>query len=201
MGPVPTSPDNRRPSDGEQNDQEAYEQDGWAVGFEVEMNGVGIVASNHDNASTSSEGEGEGDSSPNTDDEEDERYTGYQSLPSAPAGPDTSDADQGDSAQGESELPSFVPSSVRRDFEEALAASPAVHLSDADFKIEHQPRGEGLALDEAKIDAIKSAMSGFHLPPANVPKWAEHLNEKEWKNKLMERIESKQSPTSVGRSN
>uniref|UniRef100_A0A914X3A8 Male-enhanced antigen 1 n=1 Tax=Plectus sambesii TaxID=2011161 RepID=A0A914X3A8_9BILA len=194
MGPVPTSPDNRRPSDGEQNDQEAYEQDGWAVGFEVEMNGVGIVASNHDNASTSSEGEGEGDSSPNTDDEEDERYTGYQSLPSAPAGPDTSDADQGDSAQGESELPSFVPSS-------ALAASPAVHLSDADFKIEHQPRGEGLALDEAKIDAIKSAMSGFHLPPANVPKWAEHLNEKEWKNKLMERIESKQSPTSVGRSN
>ena len=47
------------------------------------------------------------------------------------------------------------------------------------------------------MDAIKSAMSGFHLPPANVPKWAEHLNEKEWKDKLMERINSKQSPTAV----
>lgn len=52
------------------------------------------------------------------------------------------------------------------------------------------PEADRLQLDSAHLSKVKSAMAGFQLPKANVPEWARHISEDEWKQHLIHKLTS-----------
>ncbi|VDK56800.1 unnamed protein product [Anisakis simplex] len=144
MGPSPV--DNDIPMNnsdaGRQNSSsdEDYERDGWHIGYEVEMNGIGTLIDNGsiDSIETSSF---TGSDSDATDADSDSRYAGYEALPTA-----ASEVRQHPDAQQYLSTVSAVPMSVHQQFEEALSEAPEIHLKDSDIPLEHQP--QPIELDE-----------------------------------------------------
>lgn len=61
------------------------------------------------------------------------------------------------------------------------------------------PEMDRLQLDSAQLSKVKSAMAGFQLPRANIPDWARHIPEDEWKQQLVNRLASPVSGTTPGR--
>ncbi len=52
-----------------------------------------------------------------------------------------------------------------------------------------ESRSSSIVLDEAKLSAIRSAMSSLRPPPAEaVPAWAKGLREEEWREALRKRL-------------
>ncbi|CAJ0949981.1 unnamed protein product, partial [Mesorhabditis belari] len=164
----------------EDDDVLEYENDGWRVGFEVQMNGIGHEQEDG-RPGENDEGESSGwESDPPSEveheaepDDDDEKYTGYQVIPEDPSGlPETSQPQNGedqiedDSTRDVDETPatsSTVSPRIRAEFA-ILRSTPAVTEK---FSIEHQPRP--IELNDEKIESIRSTMTGFTLPPP--PKW------------------------------
>ncbi|KAK6009323.1 transcription initiation factor IIF, beta subunit [Ostertagia ostertagi] len=164
-------------NNGEDNNDDfrAYEVDGWRVGYEIEMNGVGIV---DDRASD--DGSGFPDTDPETDDDldldDDEApcYPGYRTLPFQMEERVSENVTSCDEGIDQNESTSSEGVSVG-DTEEAPAIeggllqekSAASGISQEEV-IPHQPNS--IILDDEKIQAIREAMSGFTLP--SPPEWA-----------------------------
>ncbi|CAJ0591448.1 unnamed protein product [Cylicocyclus nassatus] len=154
--------------EGEDEDLRAYEVDGWRVGFEVEMNGVGIAGGP----------DGDGDSDFTDSDEEsadgDEPleaspYAEYQALPMQVEDPgDETEEDRNEGAGSNTVEPStsisaFVSPPIRKEFEKLLQESSMSMKKPTDEIIPHQPTN--ITLDADKIETIRTAMLGFTLPP------------------------------------
>uniref|UniRef100_A0A7I4YRN0 Male-enhanced antigen 1 n=1 Tax=Haemonchus contortus TaxID=6289 RepID=A0A7I4YRN0_HAECO len=173
-------------NDGDSNDDfRAYEVDGWRVGYEVEMNGVGIVDDRD-----SDDGSGFPDTDPETDgeldlgDEEVPRYPGYQALSfqteerssenniSCDEGIDYSESTSSDDNKVNGEVTpatgSAVSYPIRKEFGKLIQESSTSANVLKDEPIPHQPNN--IILDEEKIQVIRKAMSSFTLPPP--PQWA-----------------------------
>ncbi|KAH7730398.1 hypothetical protein AAVH_01446 [Aphelenchoides avenae] len=162
-------PPNRR-SDDEDNE---YLQDGWHIGYEVQMEGLGIV-----NVYGESDGEmSDGYEGPGESDEEtaEIRRAGYQTLP-AVVGEESDDEPNNADSEALSNTPIPGPSAsnasamltcIRKDFEAALSEAAQVHQVGAcpSPKVD----GQEITLTDDKIDEIKSAMQQMRIEP---PPWA-----------------------------
>ncbi|KAK6057755.1 hypothetical protein COOONC_04689 [Cooperia oncophora] len=162
----------------------AHEVDGWRVGYEVEMNGVGIADDRE------SDGSGFPDTDPDTDDdidlddEEVPEHAGYRTLPfqmeervsgnvtSCDEGIDQNEPTSSDGNNGDDEdMPvsnRAVSYPIRKEFEKLVQEQNTSLKSFQDEAIPHRPNN--IVLDDEKIQAIRKAMSGFTLPPP--PQWA-----------------------------
>ncbi|EYC11503.1 hypothetical protein Y032_0050g1948 [Ancylostoma ceylanicum] len=163
--------------DGEDEDLRAYEVDGWRIGYEVEINGVGFVedggsGSDDDSSFSDSETESIADSDRAT---EASPYAEYRTLPIQVEEPvenaissaedsedNTVNPDNPNTAafQSTSTFTAVVSPPIRKEFEKDSSMSSK---TSPDEMIPHQPTN--ITLDEEKIETIRSVMSGFTLPP------------------------------------
>ncbi|KAI6213595.1 General transcription factor IIF subunit 2 [Aphelenchoides besseyi] len=136
MGPIP-----RENHSNDRNENEDYEEDGWYVGYEVQMEGLGVV-----NVYEEAESDSDGYVGPGDDSDEENaavRRAGYVTVPSA--------IDSDDETENESQ---------------ALNSAEQVHLSEKDFPIHSKP--SDIPLTNDKVEEIKNAISGLMIKP---PEW------------------------------
>ncbi|KAI6236999.1 General transcription factor IIF subunit 2 [Aphelenchoides besseyi] len=167
MGPIP-----RENHSNDRNENEDYEEDGWYVGYEVQMEGLGVV-----NVYEEAESDSDGYVGPGDDSDEENaavRRAGYVTVPSA--------IDSDDETENESQVQSTNPSNsttlpsnsfssnisapVLKAFEKALNSAEQVHLSEKDFPIHSKP--SDIPLTNDKVEEIKNAISGLMIKP---PEW------------------------------
>ncbi|KAL6742166.1 hypothetical protein Aduo_015348 [Ancylostoma duodenale] len=180
--------------DGEDEDLRAYEVDGWRIGYEVEINGVGFVedsgsGTDDDSSFSDSENESVADSDQTT---EASPYAEYRTLPmqvEEPAEDSSSSAEHSEdnkvdfessnssALQSTSTFTAVVSPLIRKEFEKLLQDSCISSETSPDEVIPHQPTN--ITLDAEKIETIRSVMSGFTLPaPVHMANLDDHqLNE------------------------
>uniref|UniRef100_A0A8R1XYE0 Uncharacterized protein n=1 Tax=Onchocerca volvulus TaxID=6282 RepID=A0A8R1XYE0_ONCVO len=138
--------------------------DGWHMGYEVEMHGIGIeqyANSGDDMSDTKSD---------SCDESDGERYAGYQSLPTLDGSLVITNTDHGEHTNA----------IVDKDSDEILSSE------NKDFSSKFNVP-ESIELTEDKIECIKKAMSTFILP---APSWAKGItSDNELKN-LLEKLKS-----------
>ncbi|KAK6756394.1 hypothetical protein RB195_014670 [Necator americanus] len=159
--------------DVEEEDLRAYEVDGWRVGYEVVMNGVGFAEVRED--SSDSDDESVDDSGETT---EASPYPEYRTLPMQIEEPVAGNARTSKDSEEDyshfensnlsvSEVISAVDTnatpSITMEFEQCLRDSLSSSEISSHEEIPHMPTN--ITLDSEKIEAIRSAMSGLSLPP------------------------------------
>jgi len=162
MGPVPRENQNRS--------NEEYD-DGWFVGYEVEMNGIGLV-NVYEEAGEQSDSDGYEGPGDSDDENAAALRAGYIAIPSAI---DTEvDFESSDllsstdtiSKNSSQPLSMNVCPPVQKEFEKALDNATNVHLKDEDFSVDSF--SSDIHLTQEKLEVIKSAMSAFSL---KAPDW------------------------------
>ncbi|EJW76193.1 hypothetical protein WUBG_12896 [Wuchereria bancrofti] len=138
--------------------------DGWHVGYEVEMHGIGVEEY------SSSGGDISDAKSDSCDESYGDCYAGYQTIP-------TSDGAFG-TANTDHEHTSAV---VQEDFGEVLSSENKNLFFEFDL-------AESIELTEDKIENIKKAMSALTLP---APPWAKEIDDDNELKKLLEKLKSK----------
>ncbi|KHJ77937.1 hypothetical protein OESDEN_22443 [Oesophagostomum dentatum] len=131
------------------------------------MNGVGIVEAREGNNDDSDSFVSDNDSVADGDDAVMDPYAQYQALPMQVEEENEDDSEQNgcnDSVLADETLlaSSLVSPPIRKEFEKLLQES-ASSKSTPEEVIPHQP--VNISLDAEKIEAIRTAMSGFTLPP------------------------------------
>ncbi|KAK5986500.1 hypothetical protein GCK32_004862, partial [Trichostrongylus colubriformis] len=178
--------------EGSNDDFRAYEADGWRVGYEVEMNGVGIVNDGDSDAGSDfPDTDPETDGDLDLDEDEVSCHAGYRTLPfqmeervaenstSCDEGIDQNDISSSDgNNNADDEGPPIVGNAVsypiRKEFEKLIQEKSTSSKISYDEPLPHRPNS--IILDEEKIRTIREAMSGFTLPPP--PQWANLDNDK-----------------------
>ncbi|WKY10440.1 hypothetical protein Q1695_002642 [Nippostrongylus brasiliensis] len=163
-------------------DLRIYEAEGWQVGYEVEMNGVGYA----DDRGNFPDTDPESDDEVASDDRRAVRRSGYRILtsqleePASDGGESSSEqhTDQSDEPPISKEDDNLCADSgiavctagvsypIRKEFEKIMNSASPPSLEEE--RIPHLPNN--IDLDEEKVDAIRKAMSSFHLP--SPPQWA-----------------------------
>ncbi|KAI1715313.1 hypothetical protein Ddc_10967 [Ditylenchus destructor] len=159
------------------------EEDGWRIGYEVHMEGLGVVnvydgGMNSDASDFSTDDEGDIGSEDNSDNEA--KRAGYRPLlaDASPAAPNTINNELA-SVGGPSASDVDQASVVQAKTPPSLNMPPPPPLPE-DLKIPHKPMP--IALNEESISQIKSAMSKMEIP---TPPWAADLED----NKLSELVQ------------
>ncbi|VIO98601.1 Uncharacterized protein BM_BM9943 [Brugia malayi] len=163
MGPSPVeqNPWERHDSD---SDGCQDNNDGWHIGYEVEMHGIGVEE-------YSSSGDDISDAKSDSCDESyGDRYAGYQTIPTSDGAFGTANAIHEHTNVG-----------VQEDFGEVLS-SEHKNLS-FEFDVT-----QSIELTEDKIENIKKAMSALTLP---APPWAKEIDSDNELKKLLEKLKSK----------
>ncbi|KAE9552110.1 hypothetical protein FO519_004690 [Halicephalobus sp. NKZ332] len=187
---VSEEPHNKPPGGGADgdDDNDEYARDGWRVGFEVEMNGVGMERIEMDQEDEGSESEGYEGPGDGSDGENDEiRRAGYQQLT---MNPNVEETNPGNSEEDFERIQNRINSagpppagavahSIKKDFKEALDAAEKVHLKDSDFVT--RPGSNGLDLNPQQIETIRDVASKFTLTP---PTWAKDIDDEKLKEML-----------------
>ncbi|KAI6186631.1 General transcription factor IIF subunit 2 [Aphelenchoides besseyi] len=186
MGPIP-----RENHSNDRNENEDYEEDGWYVGYEVQMEGLGVV-----NVYEEAESDSDGYVGPGDDSDEENaavRRAGYVTVPSiidSDDEPENESQVQSIDRANSSALPSNSFSSnisapVRKAFEKALNSAEQVHLSEKDFPIHSKP--SDIPLTNDKVEEIKNAISGLMIKP---PEWVSKDTDK----KIFDSAKKRPSP-------
>ncbi|VDK74371.1 unnamed protein product [Litomosoides sigmodontis] len=137
--------------------------DGWHVGYEVEMHAIGIEEY------TNSEDDVSDAKSDSCDESDENRYSGYLTLPTSDGSFEV-DADRGHTG-----------AVAQKDFKEVLSSE------NGNFNIEFGV-AKSIELTEDKIEHIKKMMSTLNLP---APSWAKGIDSDSELKKLLEKLKSK----------
>uniref|UniRef100_A0A914DTX1 Male-enhanced antigen 1 n=1 Tax=Acrobeloides nanus TaxID=290746 RepID=A0A914DTX1_9BILA len=184
---VPTPENNDRVPKDSSNDDDAenYARDGWRIGYEVHMEGVGMVnvyGASDDSDSDGYEGPGDVSDTENAE----IRRAGYQAIPSLDEPNSGTDEEISGQTHGDyaplpssSVQPSIVSPHIQKEFQKMLDDAPNVHLNEKNL-IEEPDRS--IELNDEKISVIKSTMSQIQLA---TPSWANYVGDK----KLTELLE------------
>ncbi|KAI6189871.1 hypothetical protein M3Y97_00055200 [Aphelenchoides bicaudatus] len=171
MGPTPRE---------ENRGNENYEEDGWYIGYEVQMEGLGVV---NVYAEANSDSDSDGYIGPENDDSDDEnaevRRAGYTNIPSNMAGDSDSEEDCNvrvddtnriENLPGPSQQPfnSNISPPIQKAFQNALDSAESVHLSDKDFQF--KATENDIQMSQDKINEIKSSMANFEIQK---PEWVD----------------------------
>uniref|UniRef100_A0A915PGI0 PDZ domain-containing protein n=1 Tax=Setaria digitata TaxID=48799 RepID=A0A915PGI0_9BILA len=168
--PMEQNPRERDDSDG---GGDRGSEDGWHIGYEVEMHGIGVeeYTSNDDDTSDVK--------SDSSDDSGEDRYVGYQTLPTWDNSLETPIDDyvhsrtiEHNDSEADNSCTSFCE-----------ASSPENKDSGCEFD-----KSESIELTIDKIEHIKKAMSSFTLP---APPWAMGIPSDSELKKLLEKLKSK----------
>ncbi|VDK63714.1 unnamed protein product [Onchocerca ochengi] len=170
MGPSPEQ--NPRELHDTDSDADGESDDGWHMGYEVEMHGIGIeqYANSGGSCKFSFLNDMSDTKSDSCDESDGERYAGYQSLPTLDGSLVITNTDHGEHTNA----------IVDKDSDEILSSE------NKDFSSKFNVP-ESIELTEDKIECIKKAMSTFILP---APSWAKGItSDNELKN-LLEKLKS-----------
>uniref|UniRef100_A0A914Z4X6 Uncharacterized protein n=1 Tax=Panagrolaimus superbus TaxID=310955 RepID=A0A914Z4X6_9BILA len=202
MGPLPKEPakdDKKDLPNGED-----YEQNGWQIGYQVQLHGAGIEGMVNeidveDSDSDGYEGPGEGSDAEVHDNER----AGYQQIPfSVVTSNEFGSADKEEESSqpkccepsedefnvfeekiktASAPLPGTLPSTIQMEVEELKLNANQVHLKDTELMASVPSSRSKIELDDAKIDEIKVAVSKISLPP---PPWAKDVDDEKLKQML-----------------
>ncbi|XP_044258631.1 uncharacterized protein LOC123007410 [Tribolium madens] len=113
-------------------------------------------------------------------DEEENPYNDYQPLPTNDVpeveGSNSSDNEEGAVANVDS-LPPITP--MEETLVKEVWTGPA-------------PKAVDIEMDSNKVNEVKQAMINFALPPSSIPEWANNIPEEQWKQQLINRLQSLQ---------
>ncbi|EFO28415.1 hypothetical protein LOAG_00061 [Loa loa] len=164
MGPSPVEQNPWERYDSDNDDGNRDSDDGWRVGYEVEMRGIGVEEYAYG-------GDDISETKSNSCDESDgDLYAGYRILPTLD--------DSFEVASTDHERTSAV---VQKDVEEVVSSE------NANFGLEFDV-AKSIELTEDKIEHIKKAMSTFTLP---APSWAKGIDSDNELKKLLQKLKSK----------
>uniref|UniRef100_A0AC35G8Q4 Uncharacterized protein n=1 Tax=Panagrolaimus sp. PS1159 TaxID=55785 RepID=A0AC35G8Q4_9BILA len=203
MGPLPKEPSDKK----DLPNAEDYEQNGWQLGYQVQLNGIGIEGMANDINVEDSDSDGyEGPGDGSDAEVDDNERAGYQPIPFSVV-----TADENKEAQNEKEdevqsnstdqefkafeekiktasapPPGMLPSTLQKEVEELKLNAKKIHLKDADLMVNVPASRSKIDLDDAKIDEIKEAVSKISLPP---PSWAKDIDDEKLK-QILQNIKS-----------
>lgn len=114
-----------------------------------------------------------------TDEEDNAQYAGYQPLPLDPTDeidPESSEEESSEESKPStsSTLPPIVP--IEQTLVKEVWSSPTPH---------------DIEMDAEKENEVKMAMMNFTLPSSSIPEWARNVPEDQWKQMLIDKIQSK----------
>lgn len=111
-----------------------------------------------------------------SEDEDEHQYDGYEPLPLAPGESLEEESSDDDTIEEEptSSLPPIVP------IEKTLIK-----------EVWNTSTPNNIEMNKEKAEEVRLAMANFTLPSSSIPEWAANIPEDQWKQKLIDRIQNK----------
>lgn len=83
---------------------------------------------------------------------------------------------------------------LSEDLRQTIAATRADQARQAAAELADvwmEKRESSITIDEKKAETIKNLMSSFRLPEACIPPWAKQVEDSDWRDKLLEKLNTK----------